>query len=125
LLKILLLGIAGGIGTIARYSLTGFVHRFARETFPLGTLAVNVLGCLLIGVVMHLVRDRQVFSPETRNFVVVGLLGGFTTFSAFGYETSELLQRGSLLLAAANIAGNVVLGIAAVWFGMVAGWLLF
>jgi CrcB protein len=89
--------------------------------FPFGTLAVNVLGCVLIGLVMQLVQDRQVLRPETRTFIVVGLLGGFTTFSAFGYETFELMRAGSFLLAGANIAGNVVVGIGAVWLGTVAG----
>jgi fluoride exporter len=124
LLKLLLLGIAGGIGTLARYWLSGLTHRSARWTFPLGTLAVNVLGCVLIGLVMQLVQDRQVLRPETRTFIVVGLLGGFTTFSAFGYETFELMRGGSFLLAGANIAGNVVVGIGAVWLGTVAGRLL-
>ena len=121
MLKLAVLGVAGGIGTVARYWLTGLVHRFARETFPFGTLAVNVLGCLLIGIVMHLVRDHQALGPEARTLVIVGLLGGFTTFSAFGYETFELLHGGSFFLAAANVAGNVVLGTGAVWLGMIAG----
>jgi len=66
-----------------------------------------------------------VFSPETRTLVVVGLLGGFTTFSAFGYETFELLRSGSALLAGVNVVGNVIVGMAAVWLGMVTGGLLF
>lgn len=124
MLKLLMLGLAGAIGTVARYWLTGLIHRFARETFPVGTLAVNVLGCLLVGLVMQLVLHQRSLAPEARTLIIVGLLGGFTTFSAFGYETFELLQGGSFYLAALNVTGNVVLGIAAVWTGMLAGRLL-
>jgi CrcB protein len=123
--KLLLLGLAGGVGTLARYWLSGLVQRFGRETFPTGTLCVNLLGCFFIGLVMYLARDQQALSPESRSVIVVGLLGGFTTFSAFGYETLELLQGGAPLAAGANVAANVVLGIGAVWMGTVAGRLFF
>ena len=123
--NLLLLGLAGGLGTVARFWISGLMHRYTRETFPLGTLAVNFLGCLLIGLVMHLARDQQALSPTARTIIVVGLLGGFTTFSAFGYETLELLQGGSALVAGANVAANVVLGIGAVWVGAAVGRLLF
>lgn len=73
---------------------------------------------------MQLVLHQRALAPEARTLIIVGLLGGFTTFSAFGYETFELLQGGSFYLAALNVTGNVVLGIAAVWTGMLAGRLL-
>ena len=123
--NMVLLGLAGGVGTLARYGLTGFVYRLARQTFPFGTLSVNLVGCLLLGVVMHLVRHHPAVGPETRTVIGVGLLGGFTTFSAFGYETLELLQGGSPLLAGANVTANVVLGTAAAWAGLLVGKLLF
>lgn len=123
--NMVLLGLAGGIGTLARYGLTGVVHRLARHAFPYGTLAVNLVGCLLLGLLMHLVRHHPTVGPETRTLVGVGLLGGFTTFSAFGYETLELLQGGSPLLAGANVTANVVLGIAAAWVGLLVGRLFF
>jgi len=121
MLKLFALGLAGALGTLARYWLSGFVHRYSRETFPLGTLVVNLLGCFLIGLVMYLVREHQSFAPETRVVLIVGLLGGFTTFSAFGYETLELVRGGALWLAALNVCGNVLVGTGAVWCGSVAG----
>jgi CrcB protein len=121
MLKILSLALAGALGTLARYGLTGLVHRYSKETFPLGTLAVNVLGCFLIGALMSMVREHESFTPETRVVLVVGLLGGFTTFSAFGYETLEMLRGGSLGLASLNVCGNVLLGMSAVWLGSVTG----
>jgi fluoride exporter len=120
-LKLIALAAAGALGTLARYWLTGFVHRYGRATFPSGTLAVNIVGCFLIGLVMCLVREHQAFGPEARVIIVVGLLGGFTTFSAFGYETFELCRGGELILAALNIIGNVLVGLLAVWLGAVAG----
>lgn len=125
MLKLFALGVAGGIGTLARYWLANLAHRFMRGTFPIGSLVVNLLGCLLIGLVMYLVREHQTLHPEARTVVCVGLLGGFTTFSAFGFETFELVRRGSFALAGANVAGNVVLGIGAVWLGTLAGRALF
>ena len=119
-MKILVVGLGGFVGAIARYGLSGLVHRYAQGTFPLGTMAVNVLGCLVIGVLMTLVEDRQFLSPNTRLFLTIGLLGSFTTFSTLGYETFELLREGDLRLATANILGNLALGIGAVWLGRIA-----
>lgn len=115
--KILVVGLGGFLGAIARYGLTGLLHRVANGTFPYGTLAVNVLGCIAIGVVLHLVEDRSMLGPTTRLFVSIGILGGFTTFSSFGYETFELLEDREYRLAFLNVAGNVVLGLLAVWVG--------
>jgi len=121
MLKLLALATAGALGTLARYWLTGLVHRHARESFPAGTLVVNLLGCFFIGLVMSLVRDHAAFGPEARVVIIVGLLGGFTTFSAFGYETLELVRGGDIFLAGLNVAGNVLAGVVAVWLGSVAG----
>lgn len=89
--------------------------------FPYGTLVVNVLGCLLIGVLGGMANTRQAFSPEVRSFLFVGLLGGFTTFSAFGYETHALAGKGQILLALSNIAMQVIMGLGAVWIGYALG----
>jgi CrcB protein len=80
-------------------------------------MAVNVLGCLLIGAVMALIADYRALSLQMQYFLVTGILGGFTTFSAFAYETVQLLHSGAVGLALLNIAGNVVVGCAAVWAG--------
>jgi CrcB protein len=125
MLKLLALAAAGAAGTLARYGLSGWVQRLARETFPFGTLAVNLAGCFAIGVVMALVRDRQLLSPEARTVLVVGFLGGFTTFSAFGYETLELVRNGSLGPALGNAAASVLGGLVAVWLGDAAARLAF
>lgn len=111
-------GTGGFVGALARYGLGGFVHRqFPQTTFPVGTLTVNLAGCLLIGLLAGLVESRQLFGPETRAFVLIGILGGFTTFSTFGFETFALLRDGEYLRSAANVGFNVVFGLVLVWLG--------
>jgi fluoride exporter len=84
---------------------------------PFGTLAVNVVGCVLVGFLAEVADQRSFISDETRGFLIVGILGGFTTFSAFGNETMTLLRSGELWLAGINIVGHMVLGLIAVWLG--------
>lgn len=117
---VLLVGVGGFLGSILRYGLSGFVHRWVQDAFPAGTLLVNVLGCCILGTVMYLVEYREFFSAEGRVFVTIGLLGGFTTFSTFGYETFALLREAQLLQALASVAANVILGTAAVATGWIA-----
>ena len=107
------------IGAIARYGFSGLVQRLAGGSFPAGTLAVNVAGCFLIGALMYLAEQRNLFAPGTRLFLMVGVLGSFTTLSAVGYETFEFLREGSLVPALLNAAANTALGVAAV----IAGWI--
>jgi len=120
LIKLLVVGSGGFLGAICRYGLSGWVQRFSGGLFPWGTLAVNTLGCLAIGVLMALVEQRQLLSPNARLFWMIGLLGSFTTFSTFGYETFALLREKSMGLAILNIGGNVVCGLIGVWIGWVA-----
>ena len=115
--KVLLIGTGGFLGALARYFLGGLVHRLSSSLFPLGTLAVNALGCFLIGIVMTLVLERGAIGPSGRLFVAIGFLGSFTTFSTFGYETVELLSDGEWTLAFSNIAAQLILGIGAVLAG--------
>jgi CrcB protein len=115
--KILLVGLGGFVGALSRYGLSGIVHRQVGGSFPYGTLVVNVLGCLAVGGFLHLVEDRSMLGPGARVFLSIGLLGGFTTFSSFGYETVELLRAREAGLAVLNVAGNLVLGLSAVWLG--------
>lgn len=113
-----LVGSGGFVGTLLRYALGGLVHRvLPMAAFPYGTLVVNLSGCLLIGVVAGLIDSRQVLTPEVRLFALIGVLGGFTTFSTFGYETFAMLRDGENLRAAANVGVQVGLGIALVWLG--------
>lgn len=111
-------GSGGFLGALARYGLGGLVHRqVPMAAFPYGTLVVNLLGCLLIGVLAGLADSRQVFGPEFRTFALIGVLGGFTTFSTFGYETIALLRDAEYLRAATNVGVHVILGLALVWLG--------
>jgi CrcB protein len=118
LISAAIIGSGGFLGALARYGLAGLVHRqLPLATFPFGTLAVNLLGCLLIGVLAGLAESRQLFGPEFRMFALIGLLGGFTTFSTFGYETFALIRDTEYLQAGANIGIQVVGGLALLWLG--------
>jgi CrcB protein len=118
LINAAVVGSGGFLGALARFGLSGLVHRkFPLTTFPLGTLGVNLLGCLLIGVITGFAESRQLFSPEFRIFALIGVLGGFTTFSTFGYETFVMLKDDKYLLAVANVGLHVILGLALVWLG--------
>jgi len=113
-------GIGGFAGSVARYWLSALVQARFGTGFPFGTLAVNVLGCLAIGVLAGLGEGRMPLPPETRALLLVGLLGGFTTFSAFGNDTIDLARAQQLPLAVLNVAAQVALGLSAVWLGRIA-----
>lgn len=118
LINAAIVGSGGFIGAVSRYGLSGLVHRqvpFA--TFPYGTLLVNLAGCFAIGMVAGLAETRQLFGPEFRTFALIGILGGFTTFSTFGYETFEMLRDAEVLRAMMNVGAHVVLGLTLVWLG--------
>ena len=116
--KILLIGIGGFLGSVARYLASGVVQDVSRSvTFPWGTLAVNVVGCLLIGFVAQLAESRGFLTDASRGLVIIGFLGGFTTFSTFGNETFILLRDGQPLLSFGNAAGHLAACLAAVWVG--------
>lgn len=120
--QLVLVGVGGFIGSAVRYKLSGLLlHYAAAWRFPLPTFLVNLLGCLLIGFLAGLTERREFFSNEARLFLFTGLLGGFTTFSAFGLEGIQLLRRGELAIALSYAALSVCLGFLAVWVGMVAG----
>jgi CrcB protein len=118
----LLVGCGGFLGSLLRYGLGSLVHRtLPMATFPHGTLAVNLLGCAAIGALAGLADSRQLLSPQLRAFAMIGLLGGFTTFSTFGYETFALARDGDYLRAGWNVGLHVVLGLGLVWlaYGLV------
>lgn len=119
-MKWLLLLLGGGLGAVMRFSLALWVDARAGVQFPWGTLAVNVAGCFAIGVVATLAEEHAIVSPALRLFLVTGLLGGFTTFSAFGMETWQLVEDGRGLAALANAVASVAAGLAAVIAGVVA-----
>ena len=101
--KIVWLAVAGAAGTLARYALAGLVHRVSNTAFPLGTIVVNILGCLAAGVLWSMFENRWPVSGETRTIILLGFMGAFTTFSAYILETNELLRSAEWLRAIANI----------------------
>ena len=123
--SLLLVALGGGLGSMARYSLSAWVLQHTIDwKFPLGTFIVNVLGCLVAGVLAGLAERYEFFPPEARLLIFTGLLGGFTTFSAFGLETIFLFRRGEVLVAGAYIAASVVIGLFAFWLALKAVTLL-
>lgn len=115
--RILAIGSGAFVGANARYWLGGWVQERMGAAFPWGTLLVNVSGSLLIGLVMGLALGQN-WPLGWRLFLVVGVLGGYTTFSAFAYETVKLLSEGSLLAALGNMAGSLVSTVLAAWLGL-------
>jgi fluoride exporter len=116
--KILLLFLAGGLGTLSRYQLAGLAHRLTETGFPVGTLAVNMAGCFLFGLAWTLLEERLALGPDVRIIVLTGFLGAFTTFSTFVFETANLLRFGQWAWAAANIVGQNGVGIACLLAGI-------
>ena len=118
--QIALLALGGALGTLARFGLTGLVqNRLPNSTFPWGTMTVNILGCLVIGFLWIFVEEKPLLSPNARLFLLIGLLGGFTTFSSFSLETMNLLERGLWPAAALNVFGSVTACLLATLGGMV------
>lgn len=106
-MQIIYIGLFGALGCISRYLLSGWTYNLVGRSLPYGTLAVNVIGSFLLGLIMEGSLRSTLLSPELRLGLTVGFLGGFTTFSTFSYETVRLLEEGSLLHAGANILLNV------------------
>lgn len=115
---LVLVGLGGALGSMGRYCTVTLVQAATPgTTFPFGTLLVNVLGCFAIGCLGALVEVRASFGPEARAFLFAGILGGFTTFSSFGYETLGLLRNAELGRALANVLAQNALGLLAAWLG--------
>lgn len=116
--ELLLVALGGALGSMGRYAISAWAlaDQLAWR-FPVGTFLVNILGSLLIGLLGGLVVKHQWFSPEVRLLLITGVLGGFTTFSAFGLETFYLIRRGELGIAIAYVASSVLLGLILVWLG--------
>ena len=116
-MKYLLILLGGGAGSLARYlASTVIANRFGARLPIAGTMVVNVTGCFLIGLIMTLLTERQPH-PYWRLVLVVGFLGGYTTFSSFEWETYSAVREGGFWIGLANIVGSVALGYAAVWLG--------
>lgn len=121
----LLVFIGAGLGGVLRFLASTAVQKACNGwAFPLGTFVVNISGCLLIGFLAQLAEGKNLMEPEFRAFFLIGILGGYTTFSSFGYETLQLIRSGEFVYAAANAVLQVVLGLAFVWLGTVLARLL-
>lgn len=119
MIKLLAIGVGGALGALARYAVSGWAQRLAASPFPVGTLTVNVLGCFIIGGIMSMVENSQLFSANARLFLTIGFLGSLTTFSTVGYETFSYLRTGEPRMALLNAAANLAVGLVAV----AAGWM--
>jgi CrcB protein len=119
LLTVTLVALGGAIGSVFRYVVSMVVLRTAGTLFPLGTFAVNAIGCLAFGAIIGAAEQRVVLTPAMRAFLLIGVLGGFTTFSSYAFESYALAQDGQFLAAAANILGQVVAGLLGLWIGYV------
>ncbi len=115
--KVALIGLAGLVGTLARYFLSGWVDRRWGETFQAGTLVVNLVGCFLAGFLYRIAEERFLVDPVVRASILVGFLGGFTTFSSLGIQTLTLLRDSEYWFAAVNVLASNVLGLFLVWAG--------
>lgn len=116
--SLLAIAAGGAAGALLRYFVSGAGYRLLGEDFPWGTMVVNLTGCFFIGF-LWVVFDRTILSSAARNFTLVGLLGAFTTFSTFGFETTQLLQAGEYKLALYNLLLSNFLGIVFVLFGLI------
>ena len=118
ILNLAYIGLGGFIGSIGRYLTAGMMHQiFPNTYFPIGTAAVNIIGCFLIGILTGFAELRNLLSSEMRMFLLIGLLGGFTTFSTFGHETVALMRDGEFLHAVGNVLIQVIIGLSGVWLG--------
>jgi CrcB protein len=113
----LLVFLGGGIGSVCRYALATTLQKNFPGPFPVGTFFVNLLGCFVIGVVGALGLERAAISPEARTFIMVGILGGFTTFSSFAWESLGLLTVRDLLRASLYVGGSVFCGLLGAFLG--------
>jgi len=114
----LLIGMGGFFGAVMRYALSTFVQDWSKTPqFPLGTLVVNLIGCLLIGALAQLAEARNIFTPESSSLVFLGFLGAFTTFSTFSSDSFNLISAGDNFLFYLNIGASVIFGLFAVWLG--------
>ena len=114
----IIVGIGGSLGAISRFVIENLVNEFINTSiFPFGTLAVNLLGCLIIGFLFGIIAVSQLIGPRARLLMITGFLGALTTFSSFGYETFILIEKKEIITALLNILTQVIIGLFAVWAG--------
>lgn len=117
--KLMMLAGAGGfIGTCCRYLTNRLYLAYFKTTLPVATFTVNILGCLILGLILGLMNKTGIVNPKINAFLVVGFCGGFTTFSTFSYETFSLGMNGETLISLLYVAGSIIIGLVAVWIGL-------
>jgi CrcB protein len=116
--QVILIAVAGALGTVSRYGLSQFTHSILSKNFPWGTLVINVAGCFVIGLLATLFADTNVLSKELQLAATVGFLGAFTTFSAFSYDSYNFFRGGTWEMGLINIAANIIIGMLAVVGGV-------
>jgi len=119
--QVLAIAAGGAVGSVLRFWMSTWVHSFVGRTFPYGTLTVNVLGCLAMGFLFVLFVDRLSDNAVLRAGILIGVLGGFTTFSSFSIETFNLIEQGAWLKAVVNMTGSLLLCVGATWAGVILG----
>src|SRR5689334_16883069 len=122
--RYLMIALGGAAGAIARYQVAAVIQARIPAGFPLGTLVVNITGCLVMGIAMTLLTERLVVHPNWRYLIPIGFIGAYTTFSTFEYETFQAVAEGSFLIGIGNIVASVVAGYVALWVGVAAARLL-
>ncbi len=125
MIKWMLIAVGGAVGSLLRYAVQGWFQHLVNGSFPVGTFAVNVIGCMLVGVLTALFTGPVLIREEYRIGLIIGVLGGFTTFSAFGLETFTLVNAGQFWFAVLNVGLSCGLGFIAVWIGYRAAEFLF
>jgi len=123
-MKLLWLTLGGALGALMRYVFSGFVYKFMGVSFPYGTLAVNLIGCFIMGFSISLAETRFIISPNIRMFLMIGFLGAFTTFSTFMLETDNFLRDGEMMRTFMNVFLSIMLGFVCLRIGSFAGKLL-
>jgi len=120
-MQLIVIAAGGAAGAVMRYWVSSGVYQWLGRGFPWGTLMVNAIGSLLIGLLFVLLTERMVLGPQWKAFLLVGFLGAFTTFSTFSLETLNLLESGEVGRALLNMAGSVVICVGLAWVGVTAG----
>lgn len=114
LLNLLIVGCGGFIGAVLRFTLSDYIHNMLDNRFPYGTFAVNIIGSFLLGFMMYMIQTKGYFTPETRTFITIGLLGAFTTYSTFAFESYQLIIGQRYLAATVNITIQLFIGLVAI-----------